>query len=137
MAIRLPSAVRNVMIDALTARLDAGSGPATIDIRSGAQPATAADAASGTLLATLTLNDPSFSGGVNGVATLDVTPAVTTTGVAAGTAGWFRAKDSTGTSVLDGSCSASGGGGDLILATTTISVGVTVEAISGTLTMPG
>lgn len=137
MAIRLPSAVRNAMIDALTARLDAGSGPATIDIRSGAQPATAADAASGTLLATLTLNDPSFSGGVNGVATLDVSPAVTTTGVAAGTAGWFRAKDSTGASVLDGSCSASGGGGDLILATTTISVGVTVEAISGTLTMPG
>lgn len=137
MAVRMPSAPRSAAANAILGLLDAGSGPGTIDIRTGAQPALATDAATGTLLATLTLNDPAFGAAAAGVATLSTAPAVTTTGLAAGTAGWFRAKDSTGATVLDGSVSASGGGGDLALNTTTISVGVAVNAVGGTVTMPG
>jgi hypothetical protein len=115
--------------------LDAGSGAATIEIRSGSQPATANTTATGTLLATFTLADPAFGAASSGVATMASTPR-TTTGVAAGDAGWFRAKDSSGTAVYDGSVTATGGGGQIELATVTISVGLTVELTSATVTMP-
>lgn len=135
MATRLPTATRNAACDAVVDLFDAGSGAATLKIYSGSQPATANDAASGTLLATVTLGDPAFGAASAGVATLAGTP-LSGTGVAAGTAGWARLADSTGATVLDGSVTATGGGGQVELATTTISVGVTVQITSGTVTMP-
>jgi hypothetical protein len=87
------------------------------------------------------LSDPAFAAASGGSAALDVTPALTDDGLAAGTAGWFRICDSTeaagsGLGVLDGSVTATGGGGDLTLNTTTISVGVSVGITSGSITMP-
>lgn len=135
MATRLPTAARNSACDAVVDLLDAGAGAGTIKIYTGAQPASANDAASGTLLATITLSDPAFGAASTGVATMAGTP-LSGTGVAAGTAGWARLADSTGANVLDGSVTATGGGGQIELATTTISVGVTVQITSGTVTMP-
>ncbi|WP_433252876.1 hypothetical protein ACQPYK_08590 [Streptosporangium sp. CA-135522] len=135
MAIRLPTTVRNIAVDAVVDLLDAGSGAATIEVRTGSQPASADSAATGTLLATFTLADPAFGAASSGTATLAGTPR-STTGAAAGSAGWFRAKDSSGTTVFDGSITATGGGGDLELNTVTISVGVTVNLTGGTVTMP-
>ena len=136
MATRIPTAARNAACDAVVDLADAGAGAATIDVRTGAQPASANDAPTGTLLATFALNDPAFGAAATGVATLDVDPAVTTTGLAAGTAGWFRMKDSAGNTVLDGAVTATGGGGQLELNTTTVSVGLTLTITSGTVTMP-
>ena len=136
MATRLPTAARNAACDAVVDLLDAGSGAGTIDVRTGSQPASANDAATGTLLATFTLQDPAFGAASTGVATLDVTPALTTTGLAAGDAGWFRAKDSAGNTVLDGSVTATGGGGQLTINTVTVSIGLDLEITSGTVTMP-
>ncbi|WP_188188034.1 hypothetical protein [Nonomuraea sp. SYSU D8015] len=133
MAFRIPTAVRNAACDAIVDALDAGAGAATIEVRSGSQPASANDAAGGTVLATFTLADPAFGAAANGVANLASTPR-STTGSAAGTAGWFRAKDSSGNTVFDGSVGTSGA--DMNLNTLTISVGVTVELTSGTVTMP-
>jgi hypothetical protein len=135
--IRLPTASRNAAVAAVANLVDADVGAGTIQIRTGAQPATGNDAASGTLLATVTLADPAWSGPVVGVMTLDTTPVLSTTGVAAGTAGWFRMLDNSGDSILDGSVTGTGGGGDLELNTTTISIGLTVDITAGTLTMPG
>lgn len=137
MVIRLPTASRNAAAAAVANLVDADVGAGTIQIRTGAQPATGNDPASGTLLATVTLADPAWSGPVVGVMTLDTTPVLSTTGVAAGTAGWFRMLDNSGDSILDGSVTGTGGGGDLELNTTTISIGLTVEITAGTLTMPG
>ncbi len=134
MATRIPNAVRSAAADAVVDLLDAGPAAGTIQIRSGAQPASANDAASGTLLATFTLADPAFGAAANGVAT--AAAVANTTGAAAGTAGWFRALDSTGATVLDGSVTATGGGGDMTLNTTTISVGLTISLTSWTVTMP-
>lgn len=134
MALTLPNASRSAMCDALVDRLDLGAGAGTIEIRSGSRPASANDAATGTLLATVTLIDPAFGAASNGVATLSDPVAVT--GAAAGTATWFRALDSTGATVMDGSVTATAGGGDLTLATTTISVGLTVDITGGTVTVP-
>lgn len=136
MATRLPTATRNAACDAVVDLLDGGSGAGTIDVRTGSQPASANDAATGTLLATFTLQDPAFGAASTGVATLDVTPALTTTGLAAGTAGWCRAKDSAGNTVFDGEVTATGGGGQVTMNTTTVSVGLDLEITSGTVTMP-
>lgn len=136
MATRLPTAARNAATNSVTALVDADVGAGTMQIRTGAQPASANDPATGTLLATITFADPAFGASALGVATLDATPVLSTTGVAAGTAGWFRILDNSGDTVLDGSVTATGGGGDLELNTTTISIGVTVEITAGTLTTP-
>lgn len=136
MAIGISIAAQNAGVNAIAGLVDADVGAGTIAIRTGAGPATANDAPTGTLLATVTLNDPAFGAGVAGVATLDVTPALTTTGVAAGTAGYFRLHDNSGDVVLQGSATVTGGGGDLELNTTSIAIGTTVEITSGTLTMP-
>lgn len=131
MAIGLDVPTRNASVDAVAGRFDAGSGAATIDIRTGGKPATPASAATGTLLATFTLNDPSWDGAAAGSAALDVSPAVSTTGVAAGTAGWFRVKDSTGATVLDGTAGTSGT--DMILSNASISIGQTINLVAGTM----
>jgi hypothetical protein len=135
MAVRLPNASRNAAADAVVDLVDGGSGAGTVEIRTGTQPASANDAASGTLLVTFTLADPAFGAAATGVATAASVPR-TATGAAAGTAGWARVKDSAGATVMDGSVTASGGGGDITMDTTTVSVGLTVNLTALTVTMP-
>lgn len=136
MAIRLATAARNAAADGVAAQADSGAAAGTIKIYTGAQPATANDAATGTLLCTFTLTDPAFSAAVAGVAALDADPDLTTTGVAAGAAGWFRVASSTPATVFDGSVTATGGGGDLTLDNTSIAVDQSVSITTGTITMP-
>lgn len=130
MATRIPTASRNAAVDAIVDRLDSAAG--TVEIRTGSQPASANDAATGTLLATLTLPAPAFGAGSTGTATASAISTVQ--GVAAGTAGWFRAKTNGGATVVDGSVGTSGE--DLNLNTTTISVGVDVSITAWTITVP-
>lgn len=137
MSLTLSNALRSDMADAVTDAIDAGTGAGALQVYSGSRPAGPDTAVtSQTLLLEFTLADPSFGGAANGVITLDNSPALTAEGVAAGTATWFRLLDSDDTAVVDGKVSASGGGGDLILSTTTVSVGLDVEVSSGTITMP-
>jgi hypothetical protein len=125
---------RNAAAAAVVGLLDAGPAAGTIQIRSGAMPATPETAATGTLLATITLADPAAGAPAAGVAT--ITDPAPVTGVAAGTAGWARFLDSTGAAVMDCDVTATGGGGAITLATTTISVGVTVDMGAITYTAP-
>lgn len=133
MTMRLASGSRSAAADAVVDRLDA-SGAGTLKIYSGAQPANPATGPTGVLLATVTLNAPAFTAATTGVANLIVSPALTTTGVADGVAGWFRAADGAGVAVFDGACGTSGQ--ELNLTSTTISTGGTVNVISGTYTQP-
>lgn len=141
MAVRINTAARNAAADAVANLVNGGTGAGVIRIYTGTQPATPATSPTGTLLAEFTLSDPAFAAASSGSAALDVTPALTDQGLAAGTAGWFRILDSTeaagtGLGILDGNVTATGGGGDMTLNTTTISVGVDVEITSGSITMP-
>jgi hypothetical protein len=136
MAIRLPIAARSAGANAVADLVDAGAGSGMVRVYTGAQPASADLAATGTLLAEFTLNDPAFGSAVAGVATLIVVPALSTTGLAPGDAGWFRAVDSVGATVLDGSVTATGDGGDLIMNTIAVSIGLTLQLTAGTITMP-
>lgn len=141
MAIRINTAARNAMVDAVKTLIDGGSGAAKLRVYTGTQPAGPGSAATGTLLLEITLNDPSFGATATGTATANQSPALSSTGLAAGTAGWFRICDSTeaagtGLGVVDGNVTASGGGGDCTLSTTTISIGLTINITSLTLTQP-
>lgn len=134
MPLRIPTASQNAACDAVVDRADAGAGPGEIRIYSGAQPASANDAASGTLLATVTLADPAFGAAASGVAT--GTDPASVNAASTGTAGWFRAADSNGNTVFDGDVTATGGGGVMELSTVSLTSGYAVDITSITVTMP-
>lgn len=134
MAWGLSTAARNAAANAAVDLLDGGSGPGTMQIRSGTRPATPATTATGTLLATVTFADPAFGAASTGVKTVaDPAPV---TAAATGTASWCRLLDSNAVAVLDGDVTATGGGGDVTLASTSIASGQTVDITGGTITMP-
>lgn len=135
MPTKLTNAAASAACDSLFGRINAGAGPGTVKLYTGLQPVHADDGIGGaTLLGTFTLNDPAFGAATNGVAVLDVTPPLSTTGVANGEAGWFRCADSNGVTVFDGGVGTSGT--QLNLNTTAITVGLTIEITSGTFAMP-
>lgn len=134
MVLRLPGTTRDGMASVVKNAADAGAGPATCTVYTGAQPATGDTAASGTALVVIPMGDPAFTGPVNGVLTAaDPAPVAAT---ANGTAGWWRLRDSNGNSVIDGDCTVTGGGGDMQLATTSVTVGLSLDITSWTFTMP-
>lgn len=121
------------MLAALTAQIDSGSGPGFIQIRSGTQPGSISNAPTGSMLGSLVLSDPSFFTPVGGSAT--ARPISGTNAAASGTAGWYRAYNSSGVAVIDGSVSAVGGSGELEMADTTVLVGAPLLIESWVLTM--
>lgn len=123
------------MANALVDLLDAGAGPGTCEIRTGAPPASITDPDSGTLLATLTFSDPAFGNAASGVATASGTPKQATA-VASGDAGHYRAKDSDGNVVFDGTAGEAADAADVTFDEKTIVAGGTVSLSSMTVTQP-
>jgi hypothetical protein len=141
MAIRISTAARNAMVGQISTLVDAGSGAGRLRIYTGTQPAGPGTTATGTLLLDVALNDPAFGAASTGTITANQSPALSGTASGTGTAGWFRVLDSTeaagtGLGVLDGSVTATGGGGDCQLSTTSLSTGLTVSITSLTVTQP-
>ncbi len=131
MAYSVTAARRNAMLDNLTATLDGGS----LRIYDGTPPANAdASLGSNTLLAQLTLNATAFAAASGGTATANAITADSSAD-ATGTATFFRLLTSGATVVLQGTVSATGGGGDLQLGTTSITTGLTVSVSSLTITL--
>lgn len=137
MTVRISTARAAAMLDTLVDAIDAGAGPGTVQIRTGAQPATVATAASGTLLGTLTCADPAFGAATVASPSVATANAVVgdTSADATGTAGWFRVFDSAGTAIADGSVTASGGGGDMQLDSTSIVAGGTIDITAWTISL--
>lgn len=131
MSLQLSVAARNARLDAI--ETTAGTG-AIIKIRSGAAPASCATADSGTALVSFTLPTDYFanaSGGSKAMTGSWPTPAA----VATGTAAHFRLYDSTGTTChLQGTVTATGGGGDMTVDNTSIASGQVVTITTFTLT---
>jgi hypothetical protein len=139
MGITLAADLRNDIAAAILARIDAGAA-GTIELRTGAKPATPNDAATGTLIATFTLTDP--AGTVAGpVLTFDFDPDIEAVAANAGDPGWARVKDSTGAAVLDGTAGVAGSGPggsnpDFTTNVSTVTAGQTVRLLNGTVTAP-
>lgn len=132
--VRLANTARNAAATAVLGLIDAGPAAGTIQIRSGSMPADPQTAATGTLLATVVLIDPAAGAPTAGVATITNPNAVTV--AATGVAGWARFLDSTGAAVLDCDVTATGGGGALTLANTSLSSGTTLDMGAITYTQP-
>jgi hypothetical protein len=134
---KVTTAGRNAACQGLVSLFDAGSGSGYIEIRTGVGPASAESAATGTVLATVVLDDPAFdTAGTTGAGIAVAGPIPVVQGVANGDAGWFRAYDSAGNEIEDGTCSVAGGGGELELNTVTISIGVDVAVTAWTINLP-
>ncbi len=134
-SLRLGTAARTALANALGDQIDAGAGAGTIQLRNGTMPATPATAATGTLLATVTLQDPSTSAASNGQETI-LDPAAVN-GAAAGDVTWARFLDSNGVAVFDCDVSTvAAGTGTLQMSTVTVSAGLSVDFGAITLTVP-
>lgn len=138
LATRISNAAAKAACDAIVDLLDAGAGAALLRIYDGTQ-ATDPDTAIGAqvLLAELTCSDPAFGSAADANPGGRATASAITTDASAnatGTASWFRAVDSNGVAVIDGSVGTSGA--DLNLNTVSIVSGASVAVTSWTFTVP-
>lgn len=129
MALTLATTLRNTLADAVDDAVNAGASFGRIQI------AETADTTFTTLLAEVTLQDPAFSAAAAGVITLQGVPLSDASANNTGTAGIFRIVDSDTTEVLRGTCSLSGGGGDMILSTLSITAGQVFTITALTITI--
>ncbi|HEX7330324.1 MAG TPA: hypothetical protein VF290_02425 [Pyrinomonadaceae bacterium] len=129
MAERLNDAARNRQSDSIGDDFNNG----TLKIYTGSQPAAGA-AATGTLLVTITLPADAMGAAASGVASKSGTWSGTAGNT--GTAGWFRIESSAGSRWYDGAVTATGGGGEIELTSTSITSGQTVTITSFSVTQP-
>lgn len=107
------TAIRNSLADLVVDAIDVGTTDATGDIII----QTVADA----ILCTVTFANPAFGGASSGTATGSTFPREgTATG--AGTATKFRVRNRDNTEIFQGTVTATGGGGDMELSSTTIAI---------------
>jgi hypothetical protein len=120
MAIQLSTAVRNARLDAIETAIGAS---AILKIRTGAPPATCATADSGTVVATINLPADWMNNAASGQKTF-LGSWADSSADNAGTAGHFRFYDNAGTTChMQGTVTATGGGGDMTLDNTVFAAG--------------
>jgi hypothetical protein len=134
LATRISNVAAKAACDAVTALVNSGK----VRIYSGTQPTDPDTGLSGnTLLAELTLSATAFAPSVDATGKATATANTITadsSADAAGTAAWFRAVNSGGTAVIDGSVSTSGA--DMNLNSVNVTLGANVSISSWTFTMP-
>ena len=133
MALQLSTAVRNALLDAIETAIGTS---AVLKIRSGAPPASVATADSGTVLATLTLPSDWMAAASAGSKAKSGTWEDSSAN-AAGTAAHYRIYASDGTTChLQGTVTATGGGGDLTVDNTSFAAGQSFTITSYSWTAP-
>lgn len=131
MALQESVTVRNARLDAIETAIGTS---AILKIRTGSAPADCAAADSGTVLATLSLPSDWMAAASSGSKAKSGTWQDASAD-AAGTAAHFRIYDSGGSTChLQGTVTATGGGGDMTLDNTNIAAGQTVTISSFTIT---
>lgn len=130
MGIQLSTSVRNDRLDRIETTIGAG---AVMKIRTGAPPTNCGTADSGTVVATLTLPTDWMAAASSGQKAMAGTWQDNSAD-AAGTAGHFRIYDSGGTTChMQGTITATGGGGDMELDNTVLAAGQQFQVTSFTL----
>lgn len=130
MTVALNTALQNRQADSWGDDLDSG----LIEIYTGAQPADPNDAPTGTLLVACSLAADAYAAAVDGVAQKNGT--ISGIAIADGVAGYARQVNAGATRWQYGSVSGTGGGGDVQLSNTTISIGNVVTISTSTITQP-
>jgi hypothetical protein len=133
MTIQLSTTVRNARLDAIETAIGAS---AMLRIRTGAPPANCGAADSGTVVATINLPADWMSAAASGSKAM-LGSWADSSADAAGTAGHFRIYDTAGTTChLQGTITATGGGGDMTLDNTVFAAGQAFSITSFTLNEP-
>lgn len=131
MTIQLSTAVRNARLDAIESAIGTS---AVMKIRTGAAPANAAAADSGTVVATLNLPADWMANAAGGAKAMSGSW-TDASADASGTAAHFRLYDSTGSTChLQGTVSATGGGGDMTVDNVVFAAGQSFTVTSFSLT---
>lgn len=142
MTVQWSAAVRNAVLDAWETAMGTA---VKVQFYTGAQPANAATAASGTKLAEFTL-DADWAGAATagsksmqkGGSPVSGANAYATTGLAAGAIGYYRIVDSAGTTCHEqGSVTATGGGGDMTVDNTSVALSQAINVTGYSKTAPG
>ena len=131
MALQFSAAVRNARLDTIESTIGTS---AVLKIRTGAPPATVATADSGTVLATLSLPSDWMAAASGGSKAKSGTWEDTSAD-ASGTAAHFRIYASDGTTAhIQGTVTATGGGGDMTVDNTTFASGQSFTVTSFAIT---
>lgn len=134
MTVQYSTPVRNALLEAWEATVGVS---AKVQLWTGSAPANPAAAATGTKLAEWTLASDWSAAASGGVKSLSSTP-LSTTGLAAGSVGYYRIVDSAGTTCHEqGTVTATGGGGDLTIDNVVIAVSQAIQITGFTKTAPG
>lgn len=130
MALTHQTAARDAMVDALTALVDVG-GAGTIQIST-----TEDDYVGAELLAQIPFGGTAFGASSGGVATVNGLPLNDPSADGTGTALFMRVIDGGTTEIFKGTVTATSGGGDLELTSTSITATEQVNLTAGTYTGP-
>lgn len=134
MALQMSVAVRNARLDAIESTIGTS---AVLKIKTGAAPATCATADSGTVLATLSLPSDWMAAASSGSKSMSGSWADASADNA-GTAAHFRLYASDGTTChMQGTVTATGGGGDMTLDNAVLAAGQAFSITTFTLTEGG
>lgn len=141
MAFRIPNVTALANCNAIADSVDEGAAAGYVELRTGAAPTNCEDASSGTLLATFDLPDPAFGNaadlnpGARATANA-IDPATAVAASLAAVAKHWRMFDSDDECKGQGSTTASGGGGDMIIDNMDIAIGQEITITSFTITVP-
>ena len=132
MTLLVSQAAAHAMLDAI--ETDLGASP-VLYLRSGAPPSTLAAADTGTLISTIAMAADAFS---NAAAWEKSIPATLsdTSADAAGTLGHWRIKTSGAVTKLSGTITATGGGGDMEVDNTSVTLGQQIDVTSFKIVFP-
>lgn len=133
MAVKMAAFVRNAILDSIETSI--GTSP-VMKIFTGAPPTNPSDADSGTVLATINLPSDWMAAATSGV---KVKAGIwqDNSADASGTAGHFRIYQTDGTTVaMQGTVTATGGGGDATINNASITSGQPVTVVTFTMTAP-
>jgi hypothetical protein len=125
MALTHTTAIRNQLADLVVDAIDAGTMAANGDLEIGTT-------AFGTILSTIEFLATSFGAASGGTATLLGVPLEDSSATGGGTAAVFRTRDRDGTEIFQGTVTATSGGGDMELSSTTINAADAVRINSFT-----
>jgi len=132
MTLQFAQSTAHAMLDAI--ETDLGSSP-VLYLRSGAQPATCGAADTGTLISTIAMAADAFSNASAWAKAISgaLSDASADNG---GTLGHFRIKTSGGVTKLQGSITATGGGGDMTVDNTNVAQGQQIDVSSFSIGFP-
>lgn len=130
---RISNAAALAACNAIVDLVDGGASAGALNIYSGTPPTNVDAVATGTLLAELPLSDPAFGNCADANPNAEATAnAITsdTNANATGTAGYYRFLDSDGNAIFQGDITATSGGGNIEIGSTSIASGDTVSVSS-------